>query len=176
MKIGKVDKHLQSISLVHKGLEKQAFGQKKGIQQASQTFKNTDKTTLAGVDLKVKLAGKTKQTDLIVSLFKEESGQPAGEALASTKVNVSDIDAMYSNIHANLSYKGLEKSAKYAIVLSQESPSDEAYFEWLTGEEVSPNSNFSHLLTTKDENGNNVDKWVNDYKTGDAWMKVYTTK
>lgn len=64
----------------------------------------------------------------------------------------------------------------YVIVLNQISPSDTAFYEWLTGVDVSTVNNFGRLQANIDQFGQKVSTWQPDHKSGDAWMKVYTSK
>jgi hypothetical protein len=147
-----------------------------GNAEIYQSFKNSNNPVLSGVNLKIKRAGLPQQSDLTVALFNEHSGKPIGEALAKVTVEAASIDSMYSNIHADLNYRQLEKNKNYVIVLNQVFPSDTAFYEWLTGEDISTVNNFGRLITNIDQFGKKVSTWQPDYKTGDAWMKVYTSK
>ena len=176
IEVGEIDPHLKSISLIHKGIERQVFGTLTGHSEIYRSFKNSNNPVLSGVNLKIKRSGLPQQSDLTVAVFNEHNGKPIGEALAKVTVEASNVDSMYSNIHADLNYRQLEMNKNYVIVLNQISPSDSAFYEWLTGVDVSTVNNFGRLQANIDQFGQKVSTWQPDHKSGDAWMKVYTSK
>lgn len=150
------------IDLSHDGTASLGFGDLVNEVKRYQTFNANKNSHLRSIYVKVKKTGGTGQSDLKAELYATDGKMPIGAPLASGSVSANAISNEYSVINIPLAYSGLKDNEKYAIVLSQESPSSSRY-TWAV-KEVSPTQRFGKW---------NGSVWVDEAGAGDGWLKVY---
>ncbi|MDG0813466.1 S-layer homology domain-containing protein [Cohnella rhizosphaerae] len=158
------DANPEVIDLSHAGLNSLGFGSGSDEIKRYQTFTANSNGVLHSIYVKVKKTGGAGQSDLLAELYATQDNVPTGAPLASGTVSASAIGNDYSVVNIPLDYAGLVDSAKYAIVLSQVSPSSSRYAWAATIGATSPSQQLGKW---------NGSAWVDESGVGKGWLKVY---
>ena len=170
IRIGKPEHTLHRFSLVHKGMQPQAFGE----TALYQTF-ITQKQTLRATDIKIANLQGAQQGILKAAIYQTDQntsqGKPTGNPIAEQKIAVKDLPRFFDVVNLQWQLKDLAIGKHYALVLSAEDTEIAAPLAWLTGEEVNGRVHFGKTVSEgKPAN------WQADFSAGDGWLKVYFTE
>lgn len=141
------------------------FGNTYNEVKRYQTFYYSSGTTrqINGVELKLRKAFGTGQSDVVVELYHMYNGLPSGSPLASATIPAACISTDWTIVNAPLVYRIIYPNTVYIIVLSQKTPQT-ARYEWAT----------SQVSQTLDFGKSNGYVWTNESGLGDGWMRIWT--
>lgn len=170
IRIGKPEHTLHRFSLVHKGMQPQAFGE----TALYQTF-IVQEQTLRTTDIKIANLQGSQQGILKAAIYKTDQttsqGKPTGKPIAEQKIAVKDLPRFFDVVNLQWQLKDLAIGKHYALVLSAEDTEIAEPLAWLTGEEINGRVHFGKMVS--EENSAN---WQADFAAGDGWLKVYFTE
>ncbi|HEX9061101.1 MAG TPA: choice-of-anchor R domain-containing protein [Clostridia bacterium] len=138
------------------------FGMSSDEIKRGQTFTANENISLSSIDIMIRKYTGTAQSAVKVELYATNGTAPTGTALAVATVPASSIGTSFSTINVPLVYNNLSAGTKYAIVLSQVTPSNANTYLWSIKESNIKEGMFKW----------NASSWINESNIGDGWLRV----
>jgi len=156
----------------HLGEKGVPFG-KSGKELARyQTFIADKNRSLETVQIKIRKVGNGDHSDLSMKLYETAYEKPArtqGKPLASTIVFANSIGSDWTQIRVPLRFTGLQAGKRYALVVTQNYPSNSNHFEWCWNIDASKRLASGRL---DQSHGESEPQWIAESHQGNCWMKL----